>query len=319
MFRPLLPAALPGLILLLPAGPPALAEIHPESIVYIECSGADGKTTRGTGVIVSDRGRILTAKHVAPTGYQCKGIKASAATTPIRKLIRRKASTSYDAMLLEFVAEPEEAFHPVRYIRLTPDLQAETITAYGFPRDGVGQVSVRTGSISTTTPDEQGNIETDALTTSGMSGGPVFLDRNDGLVGTVAGGAFDPATGAPASFAVLAAEQIANELELVMLPQLPGAGCPEKHRRINQVQFAENSPSPTVREYTEIVEADTHCRITSVDPTVLSANHSTDPIVAIAPDGRSATITFSLESGPVFDRYRGWIDLELKVHQQPSG
>jgi hypothetical protein len=203
-------------ILLAPTLSPADAEVRPDSIVFIECSG-EGKTTRGSGVIVSERGAILTAKHVAPAGYQCKGVKGTAATTPIRRLVRRRTSTNHDAMLFEFVREPGEIFHSVQYLALTDAMQNNPITAYGFPRGGVGQISKRRGVISTTFPDEQGNIETDVLTTSGMSGGPVLLDENDGLIGIIAGANFDVATGAPADFAVLAAEQVSNELELVLL------------------------------------------------------------------------------------------------------
>jgi hypothetical protein len=321
MSRVHLPGALVGLMLLLTAHSSAVAEIQHDSIVFIECLGDDEKTTRGSGVIVSDEGAILTAKHVAPAGYKCKGVKGTAATTPTRKLIRRRASTTYDAMLLEFVPDPGEVFHAVRYVGLTPEMQGKDITAYGFPGGGTatGQISRRRGVVSTTSPDEQGNIETDVLTTAGMSGGPVILDENDGLIGIIAGANFDVATGTPADFAVLAAEQVSNELELIEMPQAPRPTCHEKQKRINQVQFAENSPSPTVREYTRTVEADTNCRITAIDPDVVSANHNSDPSVTIAPDGRSATITFSLESGPVFDRYRGWIDINLKVQQEPSG
>jgi hypothetical protein len=194
---------------------------EPDSVVYIQCAGPDGKLSRGSGVIVSDRGRVLTAKHVAPAGYECSGVLGTAAEVPTRRLLRRKASPDYDAILLEFIPKPNEEFRPVSFVQLEPNMQGEPIAAYGFPASGTGQVSIRSGTISTTIPNEQGTIETDALTTRGMSGGPVFLREGDGLVGIVAGANFDPGTGWPTDFAVLAAELVADDFDLEQTSGLP--------------------------------------------------------------------------------------------------
>jgi len=203
----------------------AAAAQDAESIVYIKCEGPDGKTSRGSGVIVSDRGRVLTAKHVAPTTeYQCRGVLGTAADEPTRRLLRRRASPDYDALLLEFVPNANERFRSVFAVELEPELQGSEIAAYGFPAMGTGQVSVRTGAISTTIPNEQGMIETDALTARGMSGGPVFLKGSrNALVGIVAGASFDPGTGFATDFAVLAAELVADDFDLLASPDGPAA------------------------------------------------------------------------------------------------
>jgi S1-C subfamily serine protease len=195
-----------------------------ESTVYIKCDGPDGKTSRGSGVIVSEDGRVLTAKHVAPSAdYKCRGVLGTAAEEPTRTLLRRKSSPDYDALLLYFVPKPGEKFRPVYVVELDPELQGRAIAAYGFPATGTGEVSVRTGTISTTTPNEAGMIETDALTTRGMSGGPVFLKDTPGgraLVGIVAGANFDPGAGNEADFAVLAVELLRDDFDLLTIEDL---------------------------------------------------------------------------------------------------
>jgi S1-C subfamily serine protease len=205
----------------------SVAKIDLNSVVYIECYAPDGAhVSSGSGIIVSDDGRILTAKHVVPPNASCKGVRGTGAKTPDRDLVHGRRSNDYDAAIMRFVPNPGERFNPVRYVRLTPEMQGQSITAYGFPdkelrtangesSNSTGQISARRGIISTTVPNKKGWIETDALTARGMSGGPVILDADNTLIGIITAATFDNLSSAPTNYGVLAAQRVANELGLV--------------------------------------------------------------------------------------------------------
>lgn len=184
------------------------------SFVYIECyDSSNARVSRGSGVLVSSDGRVLTAKHVIKGDSTCRASLGTGATTPSRLLTPGRASSAYDAMIVKLVPNPGEVFQAVRYARIAT-LQRKSITAYGVPIDDTGQVSVRTGIISTTVTDGSGHIQTDALTARGMSGGPVVLEETGALVGIVVGADLDVTNGLPTNYAVLAAQEVAVELEL---------------------------------------------------------------------------------------------------------
>lgn len=216
----------------------ATAAVDPNSIVYIECKSPDGQTTsRGSGVVVSKIGMVLTAKHVAPSGYTCKGGLASAATVPTRSLIRRRTSGSFDAMLFQFVPNPGEKFMPVNFVHVRQNMAGEELAAYGF-FGSTGEMVVRIGHLSTTIPDADGLLQTDVFTARAMSGGAVVLPDNDGLVGIVAGAHFDDLTGAATDYAVLSADLIATEFGLTLNA--------DEDRRI--VYFSKNADGNRVRD-----------------------------------------------------------------------
>ena len=195
--------------------PFAFAGFDESAFVYIECYSESGeRVSRGSGVIIHEDGRLLTAKHVVPSDTTCKGVLGTGAETPTRNLIRGRPSHYYDAMIMRFVPRQGETFNPIQYVRLQQDDRGESITAHGVPFDGVGQISRRTGTISTTVPNENGMIETNILTARGISGGPVILDANRSLVGIVGGVSLDPISALPTNYGVLLVEVIANELEI---------------------------------------------------------------------------------------------------------
>lgn len=218
-----------------------------KSIVYIECTSPDGKLKiPGTGVLVSASGRILTAKHVAPTGYNCLGQIGTAASQPVRQLIRDTRQANVDALLFRFVGEPGEVFEFLRYRRIETTLRAKSILAHGFPIGGVGSVDTVDGIIRNTTIDGRGIISTSATTSSGMSGGPVILKDDGSLIGIIVGADFDPSTGSPKSFGVLAAEEVAVSFELTsIIPEQSASSIkqPKKATR-REVQFGPFTLAP---------------------------------------------------------------------------
>lgn len=194
----------------------SIAQIDFSSFVYIECKSPFGdKIVRGSGVIVGEAGEVLTAKHVAPKGFSCRGARGPSSAMKLRNLSLRKYSEKYDAVTLQFERGPGELFEPHRYARLDSALKGAPISAYGMTFDNpINEFSVRKGVVSTIRPNKFGNIQTDALSAPGMSGGPVLIEESGALLGIVAGATFDPSTGAPTSYEVLVAEVIGSELDL---------------------------------------------------------------------------------------------------------
>ncbi len=205
------PKFLQGILLIFVFSNFANANIQESSIVYLECSKGNTKSI-GSGVIVSETGDVLTAKHVAPQGYACVASLGNSSVLPTRALIRRRESTTYDAVILALVPSQGETFNAVPYVRQLT--KGAPIDAFGYPKNFKGSPSIRKGVIASTNASEQGFIETTALTATGMSGGPVFMSGENAIIGIIAGADFDQETAVPASYGVLDASLIANELGL---------------------------------------------------------------------------------------------------------
>ena len=191
--------------------------IDPTSIVYIECEGKNDEDqpirTRGSGVVVTDDGQVLTAKHVVPAKEAtCRGARGALAKMPVHFMVERRRSRDFDATLLQFVEDVSEegSYAPVRYRDINSGMSGETVSTFGFPLGTFGNATRRDGIISATFPDTQGLIDVDARTTRGMSGGPVVLETGE-LIGIVAGSDFDPRTAEVTRYAVLVAEIIAGD------------------------------------------------------------------------------------------------------------
>ena len=70
----------------------------------------------------------------------------------------------------------------------------------------------------------------------------------------------------------------------------------------------------TLRRYQRRIEAPSGARIVKATFSVDSANKLRDgPAIQISPDSRVATVSFSLESGPLWDRWRGWLSGEVRL------
>ena len=195
----------------------AAEDLFDKTIVYIECgppnSGPD-KMSRGTGVLVSNKGHILTAKHVVHDGDVCFGAIGNA-SLPKQRLNGGKKSSQYDARLLQ-IPSAREDFPFLKFCWLDNEMRREAIVATGFPgHTETGLPSSRVGVLSTVFPNgDTGIIETDTETARGMSGGAVTLAGSNGLIGIIAGVKTDPGTGLVESYGVLAAQEIESELGL---------------------------------------------------------------------------------------------------------
>jgi hypothetical protein len=123
--------------------------------------------------------------------------------------------------MLRFVKNTDEKFKFFSSISLEDKLKGTPIIAAGFPKQGVGDIFITEGIISQINVDERGIFGTSALQSSGMSGGPVVLKENGSLIGIIVGATFDASTGAPASYGVLAMQEIGPTLGIRVDPTAP--------------------------------------------------------------------------------------------------
>ncbi|WP_426112022.1 trypsin-like peptidase domain-containing protein [Pseudomonas sp. DSP3-2-2] len=225
-------------ILLLAFGAYSFGQPVPPSVVYIECRDNAGSITKGAGVLVSEKGYVLTAKHVVPVGYDCKGSIGTAATTPSRSLIRYGKTVDVDAALMRFTPSYGESFPYLAYVKVDgTDLAGKELSAYGFNVTAAGDpggVTITSGTLGSTIPNSLGIVKTDVLTSSGMSGAPVVMKGNNALVGIVAGAEFDPNTGSPSYYGVLVAELVATEFSLVEITPDGNKKEPQEKNREDQ-------------------------------------------------------------------------------------
>ena len=193
-------------------GATAAQDVPALSVVYVECT-YDGATRSGTGIVIDDEGRFLTAKHVLHhDDATCKGVRGTAATDPTRNLTRVHTSDRFDMAVLKFTPHPEEEFEGVPFFRLVAGMEeVETVVAHGFPESGNGAMARATGTLQSVELDADGLVGTDVLTAEGWSGGPVAI--NGTLIGIVAGAELSQTYAIPTSYRVVAVEAFENEIQ----------------------------------------------------------------------------------------------------------
>lgn len=207
------PAAAPLILLTAFAGWASTlrADVIDETIVYLECT-AGGETSRGSGVIVSSEGHVLTARHVVPDGASCVGSIGIADPNSVNRMIVQPTNLPVDVALLQFARQQDYTFAP--YCPLEQWMVRRKIFVAGFPgKTQTGAPSYREGILSTVIPNAAGILETDGQTVSGMSGGPVFSKNLRGIVGIVIGAEFDN-LGTVSFYGILPASRYARDLDL---------------------------------------------------------------------------------------------------------
>ncbi len=207
-------------------------------VVFIECVGPDGKTARGSGVVASADGLVITALHVArpehyaklpnPRDFACRGTIGFANPgqgTPL--MFKSAAEDGKDAALLQFT-EPR-TYDYVRYCRLDRNAARRDIFVGGFPGgDMFRYASYRKGVLSTSQTYAGGILESDGQTVAGMSGGPVYAGDLKGFVGIVSGAQVS-ATGAVDFYGVIPAAEFADKFHL----ETTGEPCFRPSREIS--------------------------------------------------------------------------------------
>lgn len=202
------------LIFLLSVSGPAVSGIVDESIVYIECyDGENNVVSEGSGVIVSENGHVLTARHVfypkEKDAKQCRGsIGVADRNNTSRLIVPNRPDTGFDAAIAQF--SKTDDFVPMRFCEFDDASIRTKIFVSGFPGGTkTGKPSFRSGIISTTYLDPKGIVETDGFSTAGMSGGPVVSEDGNQLIGIVAGALFD-IVGEPIYYGITPVSEFAN-------------------------------------------------------------------------------------------------------------
>ena len=178
---------------------------------------------------MSPEGIVLTAKHVMPAGSHCAGEIGRPSPSPSFLLTPDPHQwANWDVIALRLAKEQGRVFPFVRYHKITTELKGKPILARGIKDEGT-EIAVSPGWISTVDIDSRGMIGTNALSSSGMSGGPVVLSDDGSLIGIVAGADFDKKTGAPASYGVLAVQLVAPDLDLAEAASVGLLGTSDGH------------------------------------------------------------------------------------------
>lgn len=182
-------------------------------MVAVFCKGSNGKIeSQGSGVLVSRKGHVLTARHVAPKGLDCAGSIGAKDANNAKPLVRQPIPTEVDASLMRFQSSGPYPF--VSFCTLEDWMIRRKIFVAGFHGESkTGVASYREGVLSTVLPNESGILETDGQTIAGMSGGPVFSKNLAGIIGIVTGADFSR-TGAISYYGVLSAEFFAGTFGL---------------------------------------------------------------------------------------------------------
>ncbi|EGE55749.1 UNVERIFIED_ORG: hypothetical protein GGI63_000129 [Rhizobium esperanzae] len=196
--------------------------------VFIKCS-VGPKTYKGTGVIVTADGLVLTAKHVVPENAECAGEIGRPSPNPTFLLTRDAHPwPDWDIIALRIAKEQGRTFPYVRYHKIVADFKGKSILARGIKAGG-SEIAVSAGIISTVNVDSRGFIETDALTSRGMSGGPVVLSDDGGLVGIIVGAELEGSPPTPRTYGVFAIQAVAADLGLTEAPQAVSVNAPSEH------------------------------------------------------------------------------------------
>jgi hypothetical protein len=199
----------------------------------------------------------------------------------------------------------------------------------GYP-DG-GSLTCTQGIVSNKSAG--GTWGTDATAGVGNSGGPLF-DPNGSLVGILLqGSAGRDGQGKILLGYFLGIDEIGKELSAPLLvgsfKVLEQAGSvnsaiqPPPLQKITMVYRVDDenvdhsSISPTEKSFERSFAAQDGFRITSASFQSASANHVKDgPRFAIVDNGARIIVRYTLESGPFFDQWRGWLVGSINTTQE---
>jgi S1-C subfamily serine protease len=284
----------------------------------------------GSGVIVRP-GHVLTAKHILPessirqagdfliaglVGWDDPSIDFSHA----QRLEVEYVSDRYDLAILRYrTALPTKRY---AFSGSDPHL-GDPLLVMGYP-DG-GSLTCTAGLASRKA--EDGKFATDAAVGVGNSGGPIFTTTG-GLVGILLEGSRRDSDGKIALGYFLTADAIRRELSSVRADVRLTSTPPlaESIPLIQTITFAysvddEKTDHPALIPTEKSVERSFRpldgFRFASARFQKTSANHvSKEPEVIISDDGMKAVLRYSLQSGPLFDQWRGWIVGSLITTQE---
>ncbi len=297
-----------------------LVKKHRRSVVFVKAEKVNQQTgavteSHGTGFIVNGDGYVITSGHVV-SGAPGAEVDIRAATGSREGALEGMdiiyENTSLDVALLKFrnTVLSREAV-PVGDPWSVG--AAATVYAMGFP--GKEEWFHTEGKLSGSGP--KGSWNTTLILNPGMSGGPVF--NTDGKVVAMAWGGV-PTAGINGINRVLPINLLADALRMAgieksQLAMLSAEQGIEVKHRIDKVQESQNQVVPVSKAYELAFQAEPGYKIVEYRWVPNSANNSTTPLFETTPDKKAVAAKFSLTSGPIFDRWRGWLDGVLLTRQ----
>lgn len=309
-----------------PAGAASLTDVvktNRPSVVYVKVEKADEQTgavteVSGTGFVVG-KGFVLTAQHVVAggKGIQVKvaGATASAAANlePMEVLAE---NTNFDVAILRF-KNTATTRQPVKLGDPWKMGDGDTVYALGFPTgEEWFHTEGRLGGRAV-----KNSWSTTAVLNPGMSGGPIF--NVDGEVVAITwGGVATP--GISGINRILPINLFADFLGITgaaIGPSTSGSAASEPVEvvyNIDRVQESLGGTSKSTRPYTQTFQARPGHKIVDFAVITRSANKASQPGVTVTPAGDALTVRYELTSGPIFDRWRGWLEADIQTRQVPK-
>lgn len=295
----------------------------------------------GSGFFISDDGLLVTNNHVTfdnKDNYKeiTVSVQIQSRTAPSLRATIEWTDRTNDLALLRL-----EPATPVRRVALGKSSTMKTgsrIAVMGFPL--TSDLSVVDGLISS--KPKPNRWQTSAPLNPGNSGGPVFNDQGE-VIGVVRSGttsATVPGVGeidvdginffipidvlasgqsAETSGATAAAMAAVATIRGVSSKPVDAAKVKRLARAYPISEMKDDHSlsrfTPDRRPYSREFAAERGYRIVKARVDELSANFMNGLATTIAPDGRSVKVSFTLESGPNFNQYRGWLHASLLTEQ----
>lgn len=106
----------------------------------------------------------------------------------------------------------------------------------------------------------------------------------------------------------------ANDITAMLNTPSPSGGpveCP-----VDQGRESTNGIVPSSGEYSVVCSATPGYRIVKADLMRASDNNLSDVRITTTPDGAQVVMSFRLTSGPIYDRWRGWLNGKIVMQQE---
>lgn len=300
------------------------------SVVFIKAqkvNPSNGAITEveGTGFVVNKAGLVITSEHVV-SGSGGTEVDVRGALSSREGLLEGMEviyeNSTFDVAVLRF-KNTSLSRAPVEIGDPWAVSDAATVYSMGFPSreewfHTEGKLSGKVGP--------KGSWNTTMVLNPGMSGGPVFNTAGK-VVAIVWGGV--PTPGIQGINRVIPINLLTEPFRLAGLSLAPShapdtipVGPTQKTieivYKIDAGQETLGGLQPASREYQKIFQAREGFKIENYSLVSKSANNATIISTEISPDRRTLIVNFSLKSGPVFDRWRGWLDADILTRQEPD-
>jgi S1-C subfamily serine protease len=308
-----------------------LIELNEKRTVLIRVETADQDDEYGSGIVVGPLGYIFTAKHVLGTNAAASVVSGLLDWTdpsvnfdgaiPLKVVY---VSATNDFAVLKIAG----AGQMPRGISLDRQFSSgDPIMLMGYPSGG--NLTSTFGFVSGNANGSR--FKSDVKAGGGNSGGPVISAANR-LIGQLVEKNSRTDDGTIELSYALSADAIASDLAdagVVVDVYQPGKmsnrpievgtapALIDVSYGFDDTKDDHPSLSPDRRTYRYVKAAQPGYVIRTAKVVVEHRNNvSAQPVTEITDGGRSVVVTYQLESGPIFDRWRGWIDGRVETQQQ---